>query len=341
MKTVLLSTSTAWNAGDDWIRDGLLNVLSFQEEVSVLHWNRGWGIEDSFANSLNVNLPHTDYVIMAGTPEWIDRNEALYRHCLHHDKPIALLGVGKFGGYIPSRHSDLMRRVAESGLVEIAIARDEMAKGLLGDFGIEAGLLCDPAVFITPKAEPGEGNSLILGYRGWGKVPSGTVPYEQRDSGPARRTDIFLIDQWASWKDSRRKVTVHDNREIKAASNLFGGRNVLYDSDHNRLLTHYSRASHYVGCRIHGFVASLIHGASAHLIYHTNKAVCAQVIIDRLGLEDSAQVTHLTKDLNAIELRQLEQPDPEYLREKIEEERLAYLTMLEDAPMLMEMTTHE
>ena len=47
----------------------------------------------------------------------------------------------------------------------------------------------------------------------------------------------------------------------------------------------------YVGAKIHGFVGALIHGASAHLIYQSQKAQCAEVIVERLGLEGSAAVT--------------------------------------------------
>ena len=336
MKTILLSTSTGWNAGDDWIREGLLNVLGLRGDVCLLYWNRGYGIEDSYANSLNVNLPLSDYVIMAGTPEWIDKNEALYRHCLHHGKPMALLGVGKTGGYVPSRHEDLMRRVAESGLVEVAIARDHIAQGLLKDFGFQAQILCDPAVFLHRREEFGAGTQFMLGYRGWGSIPGGTVPYKLRATGPARRTDILLGDEWAAAAGPK-KIVVHDNREAEAAISLFGRRNVILESDPWRLLSHYGEVSSYVGCRIHGFVAALLHGASAHLIYHTSKAVCAEVIIQRLGLEASARVSYLVKDTKPVVRGGLTRPAAPIVRKALERERKVFSGICRKAPILGEM----
>ena len=319
MKTILLSTSTGWNAGDDWIREGVLNALQIRDEVNLIFWNRGYGIEDSYANSLNVNLPHVDYVIMAGSPEWIAQNETLYRHCLFHEKKMALLGVGMKGGYIPSRHEDLMRRVGESGLVEVAIGRDEIASTLLADFGIPSLTLSDPAIFLEPRAEVGEGTDFVIGYRGWGAIPSGTVDFKRRDGGPSKRTDVLLSDIWSSAEGPKR-VTVHDNREISAAVDLFGKRSIIYESDPWRLLMHYGRTRAYVGSRIHGFVASLVHGATAHLIYHTQKAGCAEVIIERLGLEASAFVSYIQNDSKGLLIPILSPPGASRLRSAIERE---------------------
>jgi polysaccharide pyruvyl transferase WcaK-like protein len=325
MKNVLLSTSTGWNAGDDWIRDGLLRALDLRNDLNLLYWNRGWGIEDAYANALNVNLPMADYVIMAGTPEWIDKNEALYRHCLHHDKPMALLGVGKTGGYIPARHTALMRRVAESGLVEVAIARDDIAASLLDDFGIEASVLCDPAVFMRPRGNFGGGKTFVLGYRGWGQTGP-DVPYQPRAKGPAHRTDVLLADVWAS-EEGPKIATVHDNREMEAASGFFGRRNVVHNSDPWKLLDQYAGAREYFGCRIHGFVAALIHGAPAHLVYHTNKAVCAEVIIQRLGLEESAVVSYLTREDKPIARKPMAPINRELFQEALTREREEWRTV--------------
>lgn len=332
--TVLLSTSTCWNAGDDWIRRGLLTVLDLRREVRQLWWNRGWGIEDSYANSLNVNLPETDYVIMAGTPEWVDQNEALYRHCLRHDKPMALLGVGRTGGYVRHRHEDLMRRVSESGLVEVAVARDTIALDLLERLEIEASVLCDPAVFI-PVRQPQDPGTFIAGYRGWGAMES-TVTYQRRNGGPAQRIDQHLEDVWASTEGPKIAV-VHDNREMEAARQLFGARNVFYSSDERQLLDWYSLGNAYVGGRIHGFVAALAHGASAHLIYHTDKAVCAETIIERLGLEGHAAVSFVLTDKKPLVVPELTRPGRPKIRQALNEEAEEWKRVCRTAPNLSQL----
>ena len=67
MKTLLLSTSSLWNCGDDFIREGVMELMQFRPDVRILWWNRGYGITDTYANDLRINLPHVDYVILAGT----------------------------------------------------------------------------------------------------------------------------------------------------------------------------------------------------------------------------------------------------------------------------------
>jgi len=333
---VLLSTSTAWNCGDDWIREGLLNVLDLHDSVGQIWHNRGWGVAETFANSPHINLPLADYIIMAGTPEWVARNEVLLRHALRYDKPIAFLGVGRTGGYLRSQHEDLMRRVADSGLVEISIARDDIAKELLeGNFGIETSVLCDPAIFLTPVGKGGK--TFVLGYRGWGSMEEGgTCTYRPRQTGPAARTDNFFRDAWAGAKGPK-IATVHDNREAEAAIGFYGKRKVRYFSDPARMLKVYGDARDYVGSRIHGFVGAVVHGASAHLIYHTDKAACAKIIIERLGLEGSAAVTFLQGEKQALPALNLEAPGIDRVQARIGEEAAEFRGLCLSAPKLSEL----
>ena len=94
MKTILISTSSLWNCGDDFIREGVMETLDVRDDVRTLWWNRGFGIGESYANDLKLNLSHADYVVIAGTPKWIFNNERIYQHCLQKKIPLALIGVG-------------------------------------------------------------------------------------------------------------------------------------------------------------------------------------------------------------------------------------------------------
>lgn len=287
MKTLLLSTTSGWNCGDDFIRWGLLRTLNLRPDVRVLWWNRGYGVTDTYANDLDVNLPLADAIIMAGTPEWGARNERLYRHALETDTPIYLLGVGKHGGI--DDHADLFRDVVEAGLVRLAIARDTMAHETLARYGVDADVLCDPAFYMDPL--PG-GDVAIVGWRMVG--PRG---------GP-RPSDVLDVRLWKAWNqlDAPKMVVVHDNREVAPAEELFGAGNVYYGSDPRDLLDAYARCRYYVGARIHGAVPSLLAGAPAHLYYQSNKAECVEVARDRLGITDAVRVTYLGRpvepDLN-------------------------------------------
>jgi len=67
MKTVLLGTTSLWNCGDDFIREGVLELLQLKSGVRTLWWNRGYGIKNAYANDLDTNLPLIDYFIAAST----------------------------------------------------------------------------------------------------------------------------------------------------------------------------------------------------------------------------------------------------------------------------------
>lgn len=281
MRTLLLSTTTGWNCGDDFIRWGVMAALS--PDTRVLWWNRGWGIHDEYANSLDVNLPLVDAIVFAGTPEWYDRNERLYDWALEHRTPLYFLGVGKHGGLA----GDLspLRAVQEAGLVRVAIARDAAALDVFDRAGIAAHVLCDPAVFAPPS--PAHPNLFVVGWRSLGAAAL---------DRPAPADDTVLTRALlAAWDqaDAPKCVVVHDNREVAAAEHLFGAGNVYYTSDPVGMWRFYGRCRYYVGARIHGAVAAVVHGAPAHLLYANDKARCMNVVRDRLGLHGSVLVSFL------------------------------------------------
>ena len=73
MKTVLMSTSSLWNCGDEFIRNGVLNLLNLKPDVRTIWWNRAYGVRSAFANDINLNVRHCDYFIIAASPSWMDR----------------------------------------------------------------------------------------------------------------------------------------------------------------------------------------------------------------------------------------------------------------------------
>jgi hypothetical protein len=87
-------------------------------------------------------------------------------------------------------------------------------------------------------------------------------------------------------------VMVHDNREIDRAEALFGPAFVFYSTDYMNMLKVYATAIRYVGSRIHGAIPALVHGAPAHLIYPTGKAVTMENSVELLRryVPDIAQI---------------------------------------------------
>jgi len=298
VKTIILSTSSLWNCGDDFIRDGLLELLQLRPDVRTLWWNKGYGITNSYANNLDVNLPLVDYFIVAGTPQWIYKNERIYRYCLKKDIPLSIVGVGT-RNVVSSSHCKLMTQVAKSGLCEVALARDCIAVQALREFGFQnVELILDPCFFKRPLNR--ERTMNILGWRKqftFGNDPSLLARY------PHNVTYTWLVNKvlkrrvWSKRKEAYNKLMVHtfslmpqpktviahDNREIEEAQKLFGSKNVFYSSDYREIFKRYGMARSYVGSRIHGAIPSLIHGAPIHLIYTNKKILVMENAIDILS----------------------------------------------------------
>jgi hypothetical protein len=347
MKTVLFSTSSLWNCGDDFIRDGVLAVLGLDRAVRQLWWNRGFGITARYANDLAVNLPLTDYVIIAGTPRWIFNNEAVYRHCLRHDIPVALIGVGT-GEFVGRAGYELMRRVADAGLCEIALARDHDALTKLRELGFgHAELTLDPCFFKRPVNSP-ERTLSIVGWRqqftldGDPRLPIrypvlvGMEVLKRTFRGAASRNrdiyDQLMLDTF-NQVPAPRLVTVHDNREISRAEDLFGRENVFYSTDPSLMFDVYSRCRLYVGSRIHGAIPALIHGARVSVVYATNKASvltsARQILANGVdGLQDSISVYRIGKDEVAVRYGQDGGFSVAQLGQAIERERLRIRSLL-------------
>ncbi len=290
MKTILLSTSSLWNCGDDFIRKGLLNAMQLKPDVRMLWWNRGFGIRNAFANNLSINLRSADYVCIAGTPEWIAKTEKIYRYCLKYRIPLSIIGVGTRGGLHTLAQRKLMEKVAKSGLVEVCTARDKKALNLMKEFGFEnPEPMLDPAFFMD--AIPGEKVNNILCWRDlsiaystlWKKKTPRRIAeafYSNWKIKP-KRYNQFMKDVFSLMPEPK-LVTVHDNREIKKAEQLFGSDRVFYSVDYMDMLKKYSTAKSYIGSRIHGAIAAAINGASIHLIYANKKAAVIENSLELL-----------------------------------------------------------
>jgi len=353
MRTILLSTSSLWNCGDDFIREGLINILNLKEDVRILWWNRGYGISNTYANDLKVNLPITDYFIVAGTPQWIFRNEIIYKYCLKKGIPISIIGVGT-RGLVSSSHYRLMKRVAKSSLCEIALARDETALNTLKEIGFSnAELILDPAFFMKPLKTIKKIN--ILGWRyQFGCDYDPTLPYNhplkylrmrqirwiKRKKRNVLRDEYnkYMLHYFASITEPK-LVIVHDNREIKEAESIFGKDYVFYSSDYREIFRRYASAKNYIGSRLHGAIPAMIHGSSVHLVYSDSrwKALkSALLILSKYikNIDKKINITICGENGFNYEHKTLEPFDKEELQKAIEKEKIKIISLFKSQKVL-------
>lgn len=314
MKSLLLSTSSLWNCGDDLIREGVLQLLNLRSDVRQLWWNRGFGISDNYANDLSVNLPLTDYFLVAGTPRWLFNNERIYRHCLAKGIPLSIIGVGT-AEFVGQSSYDLMKKVAQSGLCEAVWVRDAHARDKLTELGFkDVRTMLDPCFFVRPENTP-PGDLSVVGWRKqyWldgdpklvARFPWLVVKTAMKRKllasreGQQRRDqyDDLLLDAFERLPNPK-VVTVHDNREVAEAEKLFGRENVYYASDYRLFFELYSRVRTYIGSRIHGAIPCLLHGAGVNIVYSTPKVGVINTAMHIVGeadpdLKNLADVTTL------------------------------------------------
>jgi len=286
MKTVLISTTCLWNCGDDFIREGILELLQLKPNVRVLWWNRGYGIKNAYTNSLDINLPLIDYFIVAGTPEWLYKNEHIYRYCINKRIPISIIGVGTrnvFG----RMHRNLLKEIAKSGLCEVAMSRDKDAAHVFKELKFQnTGIILDPAFFMKPLIANKTIN--ILTWRGYFiedepffrfRYPHKWIYRQLNIKIRSRKMGAVLKENYNNLMKKiframpePKEVLVHDNYEIQKAEELFETKNVFYSTDYREMFKRYSSSRIYVGSRIHGAIPSIIHGAAASLLYTNVKA---------------------------------------------------------------------
>jgi len=327
MKTVLLSTSSLWNCGDDFIREGVLELLNFKPDVRILWWNRGFGITNKYANDLRFNLPLIDYFTIAGTPQWLTQHERIYRYCFKERIPMSFIGVGTYDSSNTKEYFSILKEIVESGLCEAVIARDHMVEEMFIKAGFSNVLITlDPAFFMSPTKT--EKNLNVLGWRkqfilGYDYDSTKILDSahnllsalrnsinrwrnERRDFKKKDIYDKLMLNTFSKMNEPK-IVIIHDNREVKEAEKLFGSKYVYYGTDYRDILEKYTHAKRYIGSRIHGAIPSIINGAATHLVYSNSKAQVLEISKEILSsyycdLQKNIGITYFNDDMDNVEL---------------------------------------
>jgi hypothetical protein len=148
---VLLSTTTGWNPGDEFIRFGCLYLL---ETVLGRRVTQGFFDRNEAYMKCHPHLPinrwrattpaHFDLIVLAGSPDWGKSNDELYR--LAPSAPLVALGLG-------AASQEHLQEHVHQGVVDIlksaalVTTRDEMAHEFLNARGVTNTLLPCPAIF--------------------------------------------------------------------------------------------------------------------------------------------------------------------------------------------------
>jgi len=140
MKTVVYSTTTAWNVGDDYIRAGveLLVDEALGETPSVMLHDRNprmsgqhFTAPNATANRMfdGIGLRGVDLIVIAGTPDWGKSNAELYRKAAELNIPIWFIGIGGVSDAHLAEHvvacPEAVRALERA---EVVIARDDLAR---------------------------------------------------------------------------------------------------------------------------------------------------------------------------------------------------------------------
>ena len=259
---LVVSTTTRWCVGDEYIAEGVLRLLDVGDEPVVFLDNVAFGFDygqhsasndkPAYPAGLCSLVSSARALVFAGTPAWLSKPLALWREAIRRKTPVWLVGVGMYQGKgdLPTLREAVHMR---PGLVPVATVRDDFAAQMLDEAGIQnVPCFYDPGFHAQHPACKANGR-VILGYR--------------HDAAFPPSMWLALAERFRNRIEA---IVVHQPHEIEPARALFGTE-PFYHSDYRAYGAVYARANVYVGARLHGAVAALAGGAEAHVIYVARK----------------------------------------------------------------------
>jgi hypothetical protein len=304
---IVINTTNHWNLGDDFIRDGVFNILKIKESSSKFFLNRSILSDGKRVYQTQNNVPSLDSVlynadmfIAAGTPEWYV--PAMFNACLKNNIPIHIIGAGMHGWNTDNFNS--LKSCHKQGLIKTMTCRDSYSHGAANTCGIESKICLDPA-FMTETKQHKEDKpkfNIVLNFRSGGG--------NQRVSNDMSFITTYLR-LFEKYKNEIDLITTHELPEYITACKYFPKDKIFFSSDHNDYKRIYFNCKTYIGGRIHGTIPSYIGGAECHIIYNNQKSnivKCANNILTDYSLSP-INMYQYNEDINIGEY----DPD-EYLR---------------------------
>jgi len=254
---IVVSTTSLLCQGDDFIRDGVRELLPTSPLHGEVWVNRTgckgetnlWRVIRNMPDRA-AYLPHARAMLFAGTPAWLAVSEVeWYDACIASNVPMWLVGVGG-----KQHRPETLARA--KGVIEVATARDADGLATLREYGIECERFLDPG-FHAPYFYPRDRRfDVVFTYRDRGA---------HHEADRATRVAAYL-GLYAKFRDRIDAVVVHEPNEIPIARELFGVE-PFFSHDHRRYADIYCAARHYIGGRLHGAIPTLAGGGTAHMLY--------------------------------------------------------------------------
>lgn len=154
---MLISTTNAWNPGDDFIREGVQNLI--QNVIGECNWffyNRNPDLDASRGGPASLHIGYNkialdwDLVVFAGTPEWDSwRTKPLVEHLLTRpETPVMFIGIGSCAsGEAPSEPMLSLMRKPQC----LVVCRNADLHETLSGLGVRSAALPCPALFCLPR----------------------------------------------------------------------------------------------------------------------------------------------------------------------------------------------
>ncbi len=267
---ILISTTTNWNPGDDFIRYGVKNLLTdyFGKDINWVHYDRNpdlfdpgeWKMGSSHKSNImnsDIDFSIIDMVVLAGSPEFIHGPLCnLYDGLVHHPEiPLLAIGIGySFSVNNLQLTENELKVLNRSNTLIITRQYDlrDQLKSMLSEPKIIECLPC-PALFAGSNLniEHDKENSLII---------------PQTDTGHQKTStsDITKILDLTGNIKSECDFLCHYIEDFKE----FGG---YFSTDANDLLLQILRYSRVFSNRLHGGIVALGNSADVTFVNSSNR----------------------------------------------------------------------
>jgi len=321
-KNILFSTTRQWNPGDEFILLGIINLLKeIIGEFNPIIYNRNPEVrQDSNINPFRhskfcnisfkgkrklesffrigfwdnsfkdeMSLDFIDYVIFAGSPEWMGRKLLpLYEKLFKYEKSIIYLGIGSGEklnfNEIKSPYIDVLKKA------RLITVRDLMTYELLKP--LNPYYLPCPALFSSVyEKEIKELKKIGLIFATDKAVVNNKV---------SKETYQYILNLYNLLIENYEcEIVCHYIDELPDVYKHFGNIKVYYSYDSKDYLDIYKKFDLVIGPRVHGIGISASMGIPGILISHdqrgdTGKGFLANIIDIDTPIEDIIEIINVT-----------------------------------------------
>jgi len=264
---ILISTTTNWNPGDDFIRYGVKNLLdSIYFDINYIHYDRNpdyfesglWEMGHNHkSNVMNdpIDWSVIDVVVLAGSPEFLGGPlKPLYEGLAENPHiPLLLIGVGyshEVDNLVLSHEEFLVLSRPENLIIVRQYDLQEKLNELLEDCRTVNCLPC-PAIFASFRDYRGDQfNKLVIR-----QAPIGLQALDKKDYhemiGEAKTSDTCLFHYIEDFK-------------------YFNGRG-YFSTEARDLLLKIIQYKEVVSNRLHGGIVALGAGSKVKIINSSNR----------------------------------------------------------------------